>query len=144
VFRSIVVGTDGSPTATEALKQAADLAARYEAELHIVSGYRAPRDLRVTGAGSRAEEWVISSSDHVAGVLRDARDLVRKHQLTVETHHEEGDAAKALVRTAERVGADLIVVGNRGMRGLRRRFGRSVPDQVSHHATCAVLVLDTT
>lgn len=144
MFTSIVVGTDGSPTATEAVKRAAQLAATCEAELHVVSGYRGARDLRITGAGSGAEDWVISSVDQVAGVLRDAAELARRQQVSVSTHHEEGEAAKALVRTANRVGADLIVVGNRGMRGVRRHLGRSVPDRVSHHAACAVLVLDTT
>ncbi len=143
MFDKIVVGTDGSATATAALRSAAELAAQTSAALHIVSGYHPKRALRVTGLGSGAEEWMVSSTDQVAGILQDAADLVRRHRIEVETHHEEGDPAKALVTIAAKVGADLIVVGNRGMRGIRRLLPGSVPKVVSHKAPCAVLIMKT-
>ncbi len=142
MFQKIVVGTDGSPTATAALRSAAQLAALCGAELHIVSGYHAKSGVRVTGAGSKLESWVVSSSDAVVGILRDAVDLVRKDGIATATHHEEGDPAKALVTIAKKVEADLVVVGNRGMRGVKRLLG-SVPNDVAHKAPCAVLILET-
>ena len=144
MFERIVVGTDGSETATKALRSAAQLAAQSSAELHIVSGYQPKSGLRVTGAGSGVESWQVSSTDAVDGILRDAQDLVRRDGVATVTHHEEGDPAKALLTIATQVDADLIVVGNRGMKGVKRFVLGSVPNDVAHKAPCAVLILKTT
>jgi nucleotide-binding universal stress UspA family protein len=144
MFERIVVGTDGSETATKALKDAAKLAAQTDAELHIVSGYHAKTGLRVTGAGSNVEGWMVSSVDEVAGILSDAADIARREKVTIKTHNEEGDPAKALVTIAKQVEADLVVVGNRGMKGVKRFVLGSVPNDVAHKAPCAVLILKTT
>ena len=143
MFERIVVGTDGSETATKALKSAAKLAAQSGAELHIVSGYHS-KSLRVTGAGAGVEGWMVSSVDQVAGILSDAADVARSEKVEIETHNEEGDPAKALVTIAKKVEADLVVVGNRGMQGLKRFVLGSVPNDVAHKAPCAVLILKTT
>jgi nucleotide-binding universal stress UspA family protein len=144
MFTKIVVGTDGSETATRALKDAAQLAALCEAELHIVSGYHPKSALSVSGAGSGVEPWMVGSEFEVEGILRDASDIARRSKVPVTTHHEAGNPAKALVTIANQVDADLIVVGNRGMKGLKGKVLGSVPNEVSHHAACAVLILDTT
>ena len=60
------------------------------------------------------------------------------------THHEEGDPGKALITVAKAAEADLVVVGNRGMKGLKRFVLGSVPNDVAHGAPCAVLILKTT
>jgi nucleotide-binding universal stress UspA family protein len=60
-----------------------------------------------------------------------------------ETHQLPGDAADALLDVAEQVGADLLVVGNRGMTGARRFVLGSVPNEVSHHSPCSLLIVDT-
>jgi len=144
MFQRMVVGTDGSVTATSALKDAARLAALCSAELHIVSGYHPKSALSVTGAGSDVEPWMVGSEYEVEGILRDAADIARRSKIEVTTHHEAGNPAKALVTIAEKVDADLIVVGNRGMKGLKGKVLGSVPNEVSHRARCAVLILDTT
>ncbi len=144
MFQRIVVGTDGSDTATAALRGAAKLAAQSSAELHIVSGYHPKSGLRVTGKGSGLEPWMVSSTDAVAGILRDAADVARREKIEVTTHHEEGDPGKALVTIAKKVEADLVVVGNRGMTGVKRFVLGSVPNDVAHKAPCAVLILKTT
>jgi nucleotide-binding universal stress UspA family protein len=87
---------------------------------------------------------MVGSEYEVEGILRDAADLVRREKVPVVTHHEPGNPAKALVTIAGQVDADLIVVGNRGMKGLKGKVLGSVPNEVSHHASCAVLILDTT
>ena len=144
MFQRIVVGTDGSETATNALRSAAKLAAQSGAELHIVSGYHGKSGLRVTGAGSGVEAWAVSSTDAVKGILRDAADIARREKIPVTTHHEEGDPGKALITVAKASEADLVVVGNRGMKGLKRFVLGSVPNDVAHGAPCAVLILKTT
>jgi len=76
-------------------------------------------------------------------VLDKAVDLARARGIEAKVHAPKGDPADALMTVAERVGADLIVVGNRGMTGARRLLG-SVPNKVTHQATCSVLVVNTT
>jgi nucleotide-binding universal stress UspA family protein len=143
MFERIVVGTDGSETATAALREAARLAALCSAELHIVSGYQPKSALSVTGAGSGVEAWMVGSEFEVEGILHDAADVARRERVPVTTHHEAGNPAKALVTIADQVDADLIVVGNRGMKGLKGKVLGSVPNDVAHHASCAVLILST-
>jgi nucleotide-binding universal stress UspA family protein len=60
----------------------------------------------------------------------------------VETHMVPRDPSDAICETARAVEADLIVVGNRGMKGMRRVLG-SVPNSVAHHAPCDVLIVET-
>ncbi|MEO7429947.1 MAG: universal stress protein [Acidimicrobiales bacterium] len=144
MFKRIVVGTDGSKTANAALKTAAELSAQCGADLHIVSGYHAKSSLRVSGAGSGVEPWMVSSTDQVEGILRDAAEIARRQRIAVTTHHESGDPAKALVAIVKQVDADLVVVGNRGMRGVKRLLLGSVPNDVAHNSPCHVLILKTT
>ena len=63
--------------------------------------------------------------------------------LDTRVHTAVGDPAEVIVRYADQVGADLIVVGSRGMRGTRRILG-SVPNSVAHKAGCHVLIAKTT
>ena len=68
----------------------------------------------------------------------------RRDRVNVELHAVPGDAADALASVATEVGGDLIVVGNRGMSGMRRFLLGSVPSKVSHHCPCSLLIVDTT
>jgi nucleotide-binding universal stress UspA family protein len=81
--------------------------------------------------------------DELAAIVDKAAEPAQAMGVTVATHALVGSAAQALCDLAERVGADLLVVGNRGMKGGRRFLG-SVPNTVSHHAPCSVLIVDTT
>jgi nucleotide-binding universal stress UspA family protein len=146
-IRSIVVGTDGSATATEAVRRAADLARAEGATLHVVTAY----DPTLSGSVRRemgempAElHWMASPGEAADVILRQAASLVVREGIDVEVHSAPGDAAEALVAVADEVGADLIVVGNKGMAGLAGFIRRSVPNRVSHRATCDVLIVNTT
>jgi nucleotide-binding universal stress UspA family protein len=141
MFKSIVVGTDGSETAEVALRRAVDLARLTGAKLHVVSAYE-PSPARVGGNQPVAEaaEWSVGSDFKVEAVLQRAQDTART--VDVEVHAPKGDAADSLIEAAKDHGADLIVLGSRGMRGARRVLG-SVPNKVSHHAPCDVLIVQT-
>ena len=143
-YRSVVVGTDGSPTAELAVRKAARIARENSATLHIVSGYD-PVEARVaaTGAGRDAAAWAIPPDAHVARVLDEAAAAVRTDGLDLETHACRSDGADAILEVAEAEDADLIVVGSRGMTGSRRFLLGSVPNKVSHHARCDVLIVQT-
>jgi nucleotide-binding universal stress UspA family protein len=142
MFRSIVVGTDGSDTAEIALRRAIELARLTGATLHVVSAYE-PSPARVGGNQPvpEAAEWSVGSDFKVDAVLQRARESAR--ELEIEVHAPKGDAADSLIQTAKEQDADLIVMGSRGMRGARRVLG-SVPNKVSHHAPCDVLIVQTT
>jgi nucleotide-binding universal stress UspA family protein len=142
MFSSIVVGTDGSDTAEIALRRAIELARLTGATLHVVSAYE-PSPARVGGNQPvpEAAEWSVGSDFKVDAVLQRARESAR--ELEIEVHAPKGDAADSLIQTAKEQDADLIVMGSRGMRGARRVLG-SVPNKVSHHAPCDVLIVQTT
>jgi nucleotide-binding universal stress UspA family protein len=146
VFASIVVGTDGSETASEAVRQAVELAARLGARLDIVSAYEpVPRSRlhRESRQLSEDVEWVVNPREDVDAVLREAAEVAGAAGVRAETYARRGDAADAILDVAEERDADLVVVGNRGMTGARRFLLGSVPNRVSHHAPCSVLIIRT-
>jgi nucleotide-binding universal stress UspA family protein len=147
VFASIVVGTDGSETAREAVGRAVELAVTHGARLRIVSAYEpasAPR-LREEAQQLPADlQWAVNPREEVDAALRDAAEAARSAGVEAVTYARQGDPADAILDVAEEQGADLIVVGNKGMTGARRFLLGSVPNRVSHHAPCSVLIIRTT
>ena len=147
MFNRIVVGTDGSETAGEAVRQAVDLAKLAGAQLSIVSAYApvSKRRLQSEQEGVPADvQYEIGPREDVNLVLDAAAASAKKEGLDVQTHPVEGDPAEAVLNVAEETKADLIVVGNKGMTGARRFVLGSVPNNVSHHAPCSVLIVRTT
>ena len=148
MFTSILVGTDGSETAHTALRRAIDLAAGLGARLQIVSAYEPVSDERLRGEQVNVPadlQWMINPHDDVMALLEAAHAEARAGGLTdVETFARQGDAADAIVDVAEEQRCDLIVVGNKGMTGAKRFLLGSVPNKVSHHAPCSVLIVRTT
>jgi nucleotide-binding universal stress UspA family protein len=147
VFTRIVVGTDGSDTAAEAVRQAVDLARLTGATLSIVSAYAPVTKRRIQGEQEGAPPDIaygIGPREDVNLVLDAAAAEARSAGVEVQTHPVEADPADAILNVAEEIKADLIVVGNKGMTGARRYFLGSVPNNVSHHAPCSVLVIQTT
>jgi nucleotide-binding universal stress UspA family protein len=139
----IVVGTDGSETANRALGEALRLAKALECPLHIVCAYEPLRGVRIAGAPEGAAKvWEVHPDDHVERVAQQAAAAVRLEGLDAETHTVTGDPADALLEVADMVGASMIVVGSRGMHGVKRMLG-SVANKVSHRAGCSVLIVAT-
>jgi nucleotide-binding universal stress UspA family protein len=140
---AIVVGTDGSETAKEAVNEAIRLAKAFDAQLHVVSAYKPLRGAHVSGApAGAAKVWQPLPDSRVEAILQEAAAAVRLRDVPVKTHSSEDEPADALLSVASEVGANLIVVGNRGMQGARRVLG-SVPNKVAHHASCNVLIVAT-
>ena len=147
MFSSIMVGTDGSSTAAAAVGEAITLAGRVGARLLIVSAYEPVSELRLREERRSAPsdaQWMVSPREDVLAVLERSLKLAREGGVAdVETFARQGDAADAIIDIAEEQGCDLIVVGNRGMTGARRFLLGSVPNRVSHHAPCSVLIVRT-
>lgn len=147
MFKRIVVGTDGSETAAQAIRQAIELAELFGAQLSIVSAYAPISGRRVKGEQSQAPadvQYEIGPREDVNLILDAAAAEAKEAGLEVQTHPVEADPADAILNVAEETKADLIVVGNKGMTGARRYLLGSVPNNVSHHAPCSVIIVRTT
>jgi nucleotide-binding universal stress UspA family protein len=147
MFSSIVVGTDGSETATKAVSQAVDLARSLGAKLELVSAYEPVSEQRLKQERKQTPEdlqWAINPREDVDATLESAADIARKAGVEVAVYARQGDPADAILDVAEEQQADLVIVGNKGMTGAKRFLLGSVPNKVSHHAPCSVLIIRTT
>jgi nucleotide-binding universal stress UspA family protein len=147
MFASMVVGTDGSETASEAVRQATDLAKHIGATIHLVSAYEPVPEGRLREERQQVPDdlqWMVNPREDVSETLERAGETIREEGVAVETHAREGDPADAILDVAEEQNADLIVVGNKGMTGAKRFLLGSVPNKVSHHAPCSVMIIRTT
>ncbi|MEV4418950.1 universal stress protein [Patulibacter sp. NPDC049589] len=147
---SILVGTDGSGTAAEAVAAAARLAAAMDARLTIVSAFAPVPRSRLRAEAQQAPsdvEWTVNAREDVEALLETAKAAALGAGATkVRTAAREGDPATGILDVADELHCDLIVVGNRGMTGGggRRFLLGAVPDKISHHAPCSVLIVATT
>ena len=144
---SIVVGTDGSETAKEAVRQATELAKALGSTVHLVSAYEPVGEGRLREERQQIPDdmqWMVNPREDVNATLKDAGDTIEGAGLEVSTYAREGDPADAILDVAEEQNADLIIVGNKGMTGAKRFLLGSVPNKVSHHAPCSVMIIRTT
>ena len=147
MFERIVVGTDGSETATEAVRQAIQLAKAFGAKVDLVAAFEP------VSAGRLREEraelpgdvsYAVNAREDVNVALEGALGMAKQEGVEAESYPREGDPADAILDVAEEKGADLIVVGNKGMTGAKRFLLGSVPNKVSHHAPSGVYIVRTT
>ena len=143
MLESILVATDGSDAAGVAVSHAIGLAAALGARLHIVSAYApvSERHLRIERVQVPSDVQVNLREEVLALLEASQRDAEAAGVSRVETFARVGDAADAILDVAEEQGSDLIVVGNKGMTGATRFLLGSVPQKVSHHAPCSVMIV---
>ncbi len=147
MFKRIVVGTDGSDTASVAVQQATELAKKTGASLDLVSAFEPVPQDRLRNEAQQVPGDIahgVGPREDVNALLENAAGAARDAGVEAETHAREGDPADAILDVAEEIGADLIVVGNKGMTGARRFLLGSVPNKISHHAPCGVYIVRTT
>jgi nucleotide-binding universal stress UspA family protein len=149
-MKRILVAIDGSEPAWKALDLAGDLARLEGARidlLHVVRPEPPPAGLAAFAQAERIpleEELARWRSERLTGdeLVRDGRErLLAKGVEAVETLVEEGSPAPAILAAAERLGADLVVLGSRGRSGLAATLLGSVSKRVSEHARCSVLIV---
>jgi nucleotide-binding universal stress UspA family protein len=148
MYKHIVVGTDGSATATKAVEKAAAIAADSGARLHVAVAY-SPRQTSQQRAdmedAPEEDRWRLLPGPAAELVGERAASVARESAgvpIDVDVHCVLERPVDAIVDLAMQVDADLVVVGNRGMNGRGRIFG-SVARAVSHRSPCDVLVVDT-
>jgi nucleotide-binding universal stress UspA family protein/RimJ/RimL family protein N-acetyltransferase len=146
----IIAGTDGSPAAEQAVRVALELSGRLGSRLHLVSAFNpaAPSTLRefreAVPDTLDSLRWVITGREHAEAALRSAVRPAQAAGLEPIVHARPGDPAEAVIEVAVEEGADLIVVGSKGMADRRRFLLGSVADRVAHHAPCSVMIVRTT
>jgi nucleotide-binding universal stress UspA family protein len=144
MVQTVAVGTDGSGTADKAVEFAIEMAARYEARIVFISAYVPKRESELRRERTEAPDdmqWQIHPAEDVDATLRDCEERAEEKGLRWTSEAREGDAAKVLVELAESNEADVLVIGNKGM---RRKLLGSVPNTVSHNAPCSVMIVKTT
>jgi nucleotide-binding universal stress UspA family protein len=147
MFSRIVVGTDGSETAKQAVREAAELAKNTGASLYVVSAFDPVPQSRLREERLEAPsdiEHTVGPNEDVDATLAEAAQQVEDAGVEVRTFARQGEPADAILDVAEEENADLIVVGNKGMTGAKRFLLGSVPNKVSHHAPSSVLIVRTT
>jgi nucleotide-binding universal stress UspA family protein len=147
MYENIVVGTDGSVTASKAVGRAADLAVASSATLVIVSAFRpvSPERLKAERSGAPQElAYMVNPREEVDQTLGTAKKIAEsKGVKNVRTEAVDSGPSEAIIDVAETIGADLIVVGNQGMTGAKRFLLGSVPNRIAHHSPCDVLIVKT-
>jgi len=142
MISTIAVGTDGSETATRAVDAALDLAERYDARIVFLSAYDTSMAIAAAASGAPVDlQWLTNQEGEAGSALEQAETRARERGIACASASAAGDPAEVLVRLAEEHGVDILVIGNRGM---RRRLLGSVPNTVTHRASCSVLVVKTT
>lgn len=138
-YRNILVGTDGSPTAEAAVAEAADFARAVEATLTVVAAY--PES---TEDDFGRDAWDQTTARQAEEIVIAGREIAARQGVRTTGRAEPGSRpGAALHDLAEEIGADLIVVGSKGMTGAKRFLLGSVPGFIAHHADCDVLIVRT-
>ena len=146
MIHTILVATDASPASNKAIDLAADLAAKYGASLrllHVVRQMQLPAELR-----SMAEvEKLIGSRSEVMSfvarkILADAETRARSHDVAdVQSESIEGEPATTIIDSANAHGADLIVMGTRGLGTVKSMMLGSVSRKVSNLSEVSCLIV---
>lgn len=139
MFKVVVVGADDSITARRASEVATEVSQISGGVLHIVTAFGS----KLYDEGLRPDEFAhINSECEVDALLQELSFIAKRRGVEPVLHGVKGPAADVIIEKAEELGADLVVVGNRGMKGVHRVLG-SVPNSVAHGANCSVAIIDT-
>lgn len=146
-YRRIVVGTDGSQTAALAVRAAGELAGASGARLVVVTAFERNPDVETARQSEVPDDlrWAASDRHQAEALAKRGRTIAREAGASdVVISTDVGAPAEVVLTAAEEHGADLIVVGSKGMTDASRFVLGSVADRVSHHAPCDVLIVHTT
>jgi nucleotide-binding universal stress UspA family protein len=140
MFTTVVVGTDWSETAEVAFVKALEITRAAGGRLHVVTASPASRPPASGPSAGASGSRSLGPGFQADVVLERTLDRLGANDVDVQQHTMTAEPGDAILAIADQVGADLIVVGNQGM---HRRMLGSIPNTVSHRATCDVLIVQT-
>ncbi len=138
MFNKILVAYDGSDGAKLALEKVADLAKFASAELHLLAVGRIPEYAETV---SEVEEAREQAKGFYSKIMEDGVDRLKQRGLSANVHIDFGKPADTILRIAEDLGVDLLVLGTHPHSAVRRRVLGATVDKVIDHAHCSVLVI---
>jgi nucleotide-binding universal stress UspA family protein len=138
MFSTVAVGLDGSATASRAVEVAAELARRFDAELVLLTAYKRGGTMHSLDGET---DWAEQSAARQGELVTRAERRLKDAGVRCSVRTGEGSPADVLVDLAETCNADVLVIGNKGM---QHRITGSVPNTVTHKASCSVLLVKTT
>ena len=141
----IVVGTDGSETAERAVFKATALARAVGAELIIISAFNNRAPAGVAAAGISIDSgWVVAAQESAETVAREAAERAKAEGVASVSYQAiAGDPSEALVHATQEQGADLLVVGSKGMQSTARFLLGPIANKVSRKVDCDLLIVET-
>jgi nucleotide-binding universal stress UspA family protein len=122
--------------------EAVRLAKALDSELHVVTAFEPLRGTKVRAPEGAQQFYGPMTNELARSIIEEAESRARAAGVRVDAHMVQKGPADALLQVASDVGASMIVVGSQGMSGARRILG-SVPNKVSHEASCNVLIVST-
>jgi nucleotide-binding universal stress UspA family protein len=138
----VLLATDGSEEAVLAARTAADLAEKTGSELHVVFALRTREAFEYDAMGFNIEEPHEEARQMGKRMLDDyVRQVEEAGGDVAEAHFRMGRPDESIVAVGEEIGAGLIVMGSRGLGGVRRALMGSVSDSVVRHAHCPVMIV---
>jgi nucleotide-binding universal stress UspA family protein len=140
-IKTILVPVDFSTHSRSALEYAIGLAKTFGAKVHLVHAYHLPIQVATPEQIAMPTDLWAAIRDAAARRLDKSAELVTAAGLSVETHLTEGNPSSAVVELATKLGADLIVMGTRGLSGLKHVLLGSVAERTVRLAPCPVLTL---
>lgn len=140
-LRRIVVALDFSEPAMHALDAAIELAKRYGAPLDLVHAFHMPVLVGMPDEIALPPEFWTGAKDAAASRLEQSVARVRAAGVAVTSHLRETNPTDAILDVAREIGADLIVMGTRGLTGLKHVLLGSVAERTLRLAPCSVLTV---
>ena len=143
-YSSIAVGTDGSATSLVAVRAAASMARVYDADLTVICAHYSANTSLLNSSNAEQSKVDIVTDDDAARILGMAEDIAREEQAPrINLMAKPGMPANVLLDAVQETGADLLVVGNKGMRTLAGRIFGNIPGDVAKKAPVDVVLVDT-
>lgn len=141
----VIVGTDGSESAGRAVEHASRLAHAHGARLVVVTAYNTDVDGPEDAESAPSDiKWTMTLAGQAEAMAQHASEWARSLGVeSISVRAVAGEAASVILDVADEMGADLIVVGSRGMTSPSRFILGSVPNAISHHGKCDVLIVRT-
>lgn len=140
-IETILVALDFSEHADAAVADARDLAKQFGASVHVVHAFQIIHPMVLPYQVEMPDAYIVESRAIATEKLNATIGSLRAEGVEAVPHITDAPAAPAIVRVAEEVGADLIVMGTRGMTGVKHLLLGSVAERTLRLAPCSVLTV---